>query len=57
MADTVSVTFTRPVRVNKKRYPKGATADISSNIAGELIELGAAVETSTPAQKDTTKKA
>lgn len=42
MADTTKVTFTRPVRVNKKRYAKGASDAIDATIAEQLVELGAA---------------
>ncbi len=54
MADTIAVTFSRPVRVNKKRYAKGDSATIATNIAEPLIEVGAASEDK---PKDVAKKA
>ena len=56
MADTTAVTFTRPVRVNKKRYVKGADATISADIAAELIECGAAIEAKPAKEPEPAKK-
>jgi hypothetical protein len=42
MADTIKLTFTRPVRVNAKRFARGASAPVDEAIAVQLIECGAA---------------
>lgn len=43
MADTVTVTFTRPVRVHKKKFgPHSKPTPIEADIADVLIQLGAA---------------
>lgn len=54
--DTVTVTFTRPVRIDKKRYGKTSPpTPIDAGIAEMLILSGAAEEVQAP--KEPAKKA